>query len=76
MNDVMKIFEHEKFGKVRTLIVKGQPWFVAKDIAEILGYTETAKAVRTHVDSEDKGVSKMELLTNRCFQEQISTSKA
>ena len=60
MNDVMKIFEHEKFGKVRTLIIKGRPWFVAKDIAEILGYTETAKAVRTHVDSEDKGVSKMD----------------
>ena len=60
MNDVMKIFEHEKFGKVRTLIIKGRPWFVAKDIAEILGYTETAKAVRTHVDSEDKWVSKMD----------------
>lgn len=60
MNNMIRIFENEKFGKVRTVIVNGEPWFAAKDVAEILGYTETAKAVRTHVDEDDKGVSRMD----------------
>lgn len=60
MNNMIRIFENEKFGRVRTVIVNGEPWFAAKDVAEILGYTETAKAVRTHVDEDDKGVSRMD----------------
>ena len=60
MNNMIRIFENEKFGKVRTVIVNGEPWFAAKDVAEILGYTETAKAVRTHVDEDDNGVSRMD----------------
>ena len=54
MNDVMKIFEHEEFGKVRTLIIKGQPWFVGKDAAKILGYAKPRNAISVHVDNEDK----------------------
>ena len=56
MNKIM-IFENEEFGKVRTVCINGEPWLVGKDVAEILGYSETAKAIRTHVDAEDKGVS-------------------
>ncbi len=56
MNKIM-IFENEEFGKVRTVCIDGEPWLVGKDVAEILGYSETAKAIRTHVDAEDKGVS-------------------
>ena len=59
MNDI-QIFENSEFGKIRTLKINGEPWFVGKDIAENLGYTEAAKAVRKYVDSEDKGVSKMD----------------
>jgi prophage antirepressor-like protein len=59
MNDI-QIFENSEFGKIRTLKINGEPWFVGKDIAENLGYTESAKAVRKYVDSEDKGVSKMD----------------
>ena len=54
MNDVMKIFEHEEFGKVRTIIEKGVPWFVGKDVATILGYKDTSDALKKHVESEDK----------------------
>ena len=53
MNE-LKIFESKEFGKVRTVEVNGEPYFVGKDIATILGYRVTDKAVRDHVDSEDK----------------------
>lgn len=50
----IKIFENEEFGQVRTLLIDEEPWFVGKDVAEILAYTNTAKAIRDHVDEEDK----------------------
>ena len=54
MNNEIKIFEHEQFGSVRTILIDGQPWFVGKDVAEALGYTNTRKALLDHVDVEDK----------------------
>lgn len=42
------------------ITINGEPWFVGKDVAEALGYVETAKAIREHVDTEDKGVSEMD----------------
>ena len=57
MKNEMKIFENEEFGKVRTVVKDGEPWLVGKDVAEILEYKDTAKAIRTHVDADDKGVS-------------------
>ena len=53
MNDI-KIFENAEFGSVRTLEVNGEPYFVGKDVAEILGYAKPENAVSTHVDDEDK----------------------
>lgn len=53
----IKIFENEEFGRIRTVMIDNEPWFVGKDVAQILEYIETAKAIRTHVDAEDKGVS-------------------
>ncbi len=50
----MKIFKHEKFGEIRTLEIKGDTWFVGKDVAEVLGYERADNAIRTHVDEEDK----------------------
>lgn len=44
----MQIFEHEKFGKVRTIQISVETWFVAKDVAEILGYKDTKKAIAAH----------------------------
>ena len=54
MNNEIKIFENEQFGSVRTILIDGQPWFVGKDVAEALGYTNTRKALLDHVDVEDK----------------------
>lgn len=53
MNDI-KIFENAEFGSVRTLEVNGEPYFVGKDVAEILGYERATKAVADHVDTEDR----------------------
>jgi anti-repressor protein len=51
--DNIKIFENPDFGKVRTLSINNEPYFVGKDVAEILGYERTTKAIRDHVDAED-----------------------
>ena len=56
MNDI-KIFNNPEFGSVRTLEVNGEPYFVGKDVAEILGYTNPQKAIRDHVDEEDRTVN-------------------
>lgn len=53
MNKI-QIFKNEQFGEVRVVEQNGEPWFVGKDVADILGYTNTPKAIRDHVDDEDK----------------------
>ena len=51
----MKIFSHEMFGEIRTMTNEsGETYFVGKDVAEALGYTNTQKAIRDHVDDDDK----------------------
>lgn len=55
MEQVIKIFENEEFGKVRTVVKDGEPWFVGKDVAECLGYSKPRNAINAHVDNEDKG---------------------
>lgn len=54
MEQIIKIFENEEFGKVRTVIKDGEPWLVGKDVAVILGYAKPENAIAAHVDSEDK----------------------
>lgn len=56
MNEV-QIFNNDEFGSVRTLTINDEPWFVGKDVAEILGYSNPQKAIRDHVDTEDKTVN-------------------
>lgn len=53
----LQIFENPEFGAVRTVEIDGEPWLVGKDVAEALGYTNPQKAIRDHVDDEDKGVN-------------------
>ena len=48
------VFNNDEFGNVRTVILNNNPWFVGKDVAECLGYTNSKKAIRDHVDDEDK----------------------
>lgn len=56
-NSEVMLFRHEQFGEIRTLNIDGEPWFVGKDIALSLGYTNPAKALRDHVDSDDVTVN-------------------
>lgn len=44
--------------QIRALTIEGEPYFVGKDVAEVLGYSNSRKAIADHVDSEDKGVTK------------------
>ena len=53
----IKIYENIEFGKIRVEEIEQIPWFVGKDIAEILGYANPLKAIREHVDDEDKGMN-------------------
>lgn len=55
MNQLQQIFNYQN-QEVRTVIQDGQPWFVAKDVAEILGYANTKDAISSHVDEEDKTI--------------------
>ena len=58
MTDI-QIFNNPQFGEVRAVTIDNEPWFVGKDVAERLGYTNPQKAIRDHVDDEDKGVNEM-----------------
>lgn len=53
MNDIT-IYKNEQFGEIRTLERDGEIWFVGKDVAEALGYSNSSKALSDHVDVEDK----------------------
>lgn len=50
----LQIFNNDQFGQVRTFMQNGEPWFVAKDITNILGYQNSSKAINDHVDIDDK----------------------
>lgn len=54
MANEVQIFENAEFGKVRTIVKDGEPFFIGKDVAEILGYSNTRDALAKHVDDEDK----------------------
>ena len=56
MNDLM-IFNNPEFGEIRTVGLDGEPLLVGKDVALALGYTNPQKAIRDHVDDEDKTVN-------------------
>lgn len=60
MNE-LTIFNNEEFGEVRTITIDGEPWFVGKDVADVLGYSNSSKAILTHVDSEDKTFLMMDI---------------
>lgn len=48
------VFTHPQFGTVRTVEIDNEVWFVGKDVAEALGYSDPRSAVSVHVDKEDK----------------------
>ena len=56
--DSVKIFKNEEFGEVRVVEIDTEPWFVGKDVAQMLGYTDVVHALLDHVDGEDRVNSK------------------
>ncbi len=61
MNNI-STFRNPAFGSVRAVRIDNEPYFVGKDVAEILGYSNPRKAMIDHVDAEDKGVTKCDTL--------------
>lgn len=55
-----QLFNNPEFGDLRCIEKDGEPWFVGKDVAAALGYADTAKAIRAHVDAEDKQIIKVD----------------
>ncbi len=56
----LQVFKNEEFGQVRTLTIDDEPYFVGKDVAIALGYINPQKAVRDHVDKDDRGMNEMD----------------
>lgn len=54
MANKLEIFKSKEFGEVRTIVIDNEPYFVGKDVAEILGYANGSRDVNRHVDDEDK----------------------
>ena len=49
-NMEIRIFENEQFGQLRGMTIEGEPWFVGKDVARVLGYSNPQKSIRDHVE--------------------------
>lgn len=54
----LQIFKSNEFGEVRTVTIDNEPWFVGKDVATALGYSNTKDALISHVAEEDKRILK------------------
>ncbi len=52
----IQIFNNAEFGEIRSMEIGGEPWFVGKDVAAALGYSNTKDALAAHVESEDKSI--------------------
>lgn len=62
---VFKNLVYPEFGELRTVEIDGEPWFVGKDVATALGYTNSRDAIATHVFADDKGVESIDTLGGR-----------
>lgn len=49
----LQVFNNPEFGNVRTMAIDGEPYFVGKDVATVLGYAKPLNALTTHVDTDD-----------------------
>ena len=59
LTEVPTVFNHPEFGNLRTVEINGQPYFVGKDVAEALGYSDPRSAISKKIENEDRGVAKM-----------------
>lgn len=59
MENELRVFNNTEFGQVRVIEKDGEPWFVGKDVTEILGYANTPKTIKDHIDDEDKLIERI-----------------
>lgn len=59
MENNLTVFTNEEFGSMRAVMIDGEAWFVGKDVSVALGYMNPQKAIRDHIDDEDRTVNKM-----------------
>ena len=52
--NALQTWTNDELGTIRSMVVDGEPWFVAKDLAKALGYKDTSDALKKHVDADDK----------------------
>ncbi len=71
----LQIFENTEFGKIRGILLNNEPWFVGKDVATSLGYSNASKAVLEHVDNEDKCFRMVDIADSRFGNVPIGQSK-
>lgn len=62
--DNLKTFSNEEFGTIRTVTINNEPYFVGKDVAIVLGYSNPSEAIQYHIDTDDKLNSKNLLSLN------------
>ena len=53
MNEI-QVFNNPEFGDIRTVMIEDEPWWVGRDTTEALGFSNSSKALKDHVDDEDK----------------------
>ena len=54
MSNELISFENKQLGKVRTVLINDEPWFVGKDVTDILGYKNNSRDINRHVDEDDR----------------------
>lgn len=70
----LQVFKNSEFGEIRVIEKDGVPWFVGKDVAEKMGYSNPRKAIIDHVDEQDKGVTKCDTLGGKQSLQVINES--
>ena len=68
MENAFQIFQHEEFGQVRTILIDGEIWFVGKDVATALKYSNVSKAIIMHVDDEDKMILNQKIIEEMALE--------
>ena len=53
MSDI-QVFNNPDFGQIRSVMIEGEPWFVGYEVSSVLGYADNPKALKQHIDEEDK----------------------
>lgn len=64
MNE-LQVFENKEFGKIRSLEINNEPYFIGNDIANILGYKNGSRDINRHVEEEDRAVVPIRYLRSK-----------